>query len=88
MQSLVSTALGLDDLRERADFERVISLNEAAKELIARSFRVNLLALDAMVQSKRGGSSLRGFEAFISAGWGRATRVTPGAHVCPAWTSK
>ncbi|MES1183609.1 MAG: hypothetical protein ABUL60_07320 [Myxococcales bacterium] len=62
----MSTAQGLDDVRERADFERVISLNEAAKELIARSFRVNLLALDAMVQSKRGGSSLRGFDEVSS----------------------
>lgn len=37
-------------------------LNEAAKELLARSAQVNLLALDAMVQSKRGGSNLRGFD--------------------------
>lgn len=51
---------------EQLEFERVCSLNEAAKELIARSFRVNLLALDAMVQSKRGGSSLRGFDEVSS----------------------
>lgn len=51
---------------EHVDFERVGELNEAAKELIARSFRVNLLALDAMVQSKRGGSSLRGFDEVSS----------------------
>jgi len=44
----------------------VTSLNEAAKELISRSFQVNLLALDAMVQSKRGGSSLRGFDEVSS----------------------
>lgn len=42
------------------------ALNEAAKELIARSHQVNLLALDAMVQSKRGGSSLRGFDEVSS----------------------
>lgn len=51
---------------ETFDFNRVSSLNEGAKELIARSFRVNLLALDAMVQSKRGGSSLRGFDEVSS----------------------
>lgn len=47
-------------------FARVVILNETAKELIARSFRVNLLALDAMVQSKRGGNSLRGFDEVSS----------------------
>ncbi len=41
-------------------------MNEGAKELIARSLRVNLLALDAMVQSKRGGSGLRGFDEVSS----------------------
>ena len=51
---------------DRFDFERLSSLNEGAKELIARSFRVNLLALDAMVQSKRGGSGLRGFDEVSS----------------------
>lgn len=51
---------------ERRGFDRVTSLNEAAKELISRSFRVDLLALDAMVQSKRGGGSLRGFDEVSS----------------------
>src|SRR6478752_1290167 len=54
------------DQREKRGFDRVTSLNEAAKELISRSFQVNLLALDAMVQSKRGGSSLRGFDEVSS----------------------
>ncbi|MDF3071750.1 MAG: hypothetical protein K0R38_7351, partial [Polyangiaceae bacterium] len=49
-----------------ASFNRVAALNEAAKELLARSRHVNLLALDAMVQSKRGGSSLRGFDEVSS----------------------
>lgn len=44
------------------DFTRVVALNEATKELLRRSFEVNLLALDAMVQSKRGGGTLRGFD--------------------------
>lgn len=51
---------------EQRNFERVAWLSEATKELIARSFRVNLLALDAMVQSKRGGSALRGFDEVSS----------------------
>jgi hypothetical protein len=51
---------------ERQNFFRVMLLNAAAKELIARSYRVNLLALDAMVQSKRGDSSLRGFDEVSS----------------------
>jgi len=59
---------GVDDTArlEQHDFARVVRLNTAAKELISRSFRVNLLALDAMVQSKRGGSALRGFEEVSS----------------------
>lgn len=52
--------------RDRFDFSRVGALSEGAKELIARSHRVNLLALDAMVQSKRGGSGLRGFDEVSS----------------------
>lgn len=56
----------LDRDDEQADFNRVAALNEAAKELISRSYQVNLLALDAMVQSKRGGSSLRGFDEVSS----------------------
>lgn len=47
-------------------FERVVMLNEAAKQLLARSTRVDLLALDAMVQSKRGGGNLRGFDEVSS----------------------
>lgn len=52
--------------REREAFARVMLLNASAKELIARSLRVNLLALDAMVQSKRGGTSLKGFDEVSS----------------------
>jgi len=55
-----------DGAEEQANFNRVAGLNEAAKELVARSYQVNLLALDAMVQSKRGGSSLRGFDEVSS----------------------
>ena len=51
---------------EQASFNRVAALNEAAKQLIARSHVVNLLALDARVQSKREGSSLRGFDEVSS----------------------
>ncbi|HTQ03281.1 MAG TPA: hypothetical protein VMI54_05470 [Polyangiaceae bacterium] len=47
-------------------FERVVALSEASKALLARSFKVNLLALDAMVQSKRGGGNLRGFDEVSS----------------------
>ncbi len=43
-------------------FERVVALNEAAKQLIARSFSVNLLAMDALVQSKQAGARLPGFD--------------------------
>jgi hypothetical protein len=51
---------------EQYNFDRVAALNEAAKQLITRSYLVNLLALDAMVQSKRGGSGLRGFDEVSS----------------------
>ena len=47
-------------------FEKVVILNEAAKALLARSAQVNLLALDAMVQSKRGDGNLRGFDEVSS----------------------
>jgi hypothetical protein len=55
------------------EFDKVVELNEAAKQLLARSFHVNLLALDAMVQSKRGQSSVPGFDAVASQmlGWSR-----------------
>jgi hypothetical protein len=43
-------------------FDRVVALNEAAKELLERSLKVNLLALNAMVQSKRSGGACRGFD--------------------------
>gem|GEM_PF-3489672 len=47
-------------------FAHVVALNEAGKLLTARSFRVNLIALDAMVQSKRVGDTLRGFDEVSS----------------------
>ena len=47
-------------------FEKVIALNEGSKELLARSASVNLLALDAMVQSKHAGGNLRGFDEVSS----------------------
>lgn len=52
---------------------RVVQMNEAAKQLLARSHRVNLLALDAIVQSKRGNTSARGFDEVSSQmlGWSR-----------------
>jgi hypothetical protein len=55
-------------------FKRVVELNEAAKVLLSRSFRVNLLALDAMVQSKRGDSSVPGFDEVAAQmlGWSRS----------------
>jgi hypothetical protein len=62
----VNSAPALAPSDEQVNFKRVAALNEAAKELIARSYQVNLLALDAMVQSKRGGSSLRGFDEVSS----------------------
>lgn len=62
----MNSAPALAPSDEQANFKRVAALNEAAKELIARSYQVNLLALDAMVQSKRGGSSLRGFDEVSS----------------------
>jgi hypothetical protein len=51
---------------ESHGFGRVVALNEACKQLLARSFQVNLLALDAMVQSKRGGGRVRGFDEVSS----------------------
>ena len=61
------------DGSQRPQFARVVMLNEAAKLLLARSLRVNLLALDAMVQSKRGNGSVRGFDEVSSQmlGWSR-----------------
>lgn len=47
-------------------FAQVVALNEASKALLSRSFSVNLLALDAMIQSKRGGGNLRGFDEVSS----------------------
>jgi hypothetical protein len=68
---VTSSSLGRE--RERPSFRRVAKLNEATKELITRSLQVNLLALDAMVQSKRGGSRLRGFDEVSSQmrGWSK-----------------
>ena len=51
---------------DTANFGRVAALNEAAKELMARSHHVNRLALDAMVQSKATGANLRGFDEVSS----------------------
>lgn len=51
---------------QRSDFQDVVELNEAAKQLIARSFKVNLLALDALVQSKQTGCTLPGFDEVSS----------------------
>jgi hypothetical protein len=42
-------------------FQGVTLLNETSKELSRRSRQVNALALDAIVQSRRAGSGLRGF---------------------------
>jgi hypothetical protein len=49
-----------------ARFAHVARLNEGRKTLTATSLRVNLLALDAMVQSRRAGGSLRGFDEVSS----------------------
>jgi hypothetical protein len=46
---------------QAAGLTRVMALNETAKELIQRSRLVSLLALDALVQTKRAGHGLRGF---------------------------
>lgn len=48
--------------RHGSDLARVAALNEACKVLLERSFHVNLRALDAIVQSKRAGAALRGFD--------------------------
>ena len=40
---------------------QVVSLNEAAKRLLSRSFEINLRSLNAIVQSKRSDGRLRGF---------------------------
>lgn len=48
------------------DFRRVIALNEASKALVARSFQVSLIALGAIVQSRRAGNQLRGFDEVSS----------------------
>lgn len=45
---------------------RVIDINEAGKSLLLRSFEINLRALDAIVQSKRNGALLRGFDEVSS----------------------
>ena len=44
------------------ELSRIVHVNEVAKRLVVHSFQVNLLALDAMVQSKRAGGRLRGFD--------------------------
>lgn len=49
-----------------ARFARVTRVNEGTKALVAASLRVNLLALDAMVQGRRAGGSLRGFDEVSS----------------------
>jgi hypothetical protein len=51
---------------DRHGFGRIVALNEAAKQLLSLSYRVNLLAIDAMLQSKRGGGNLRGFDEVSS----------------------
>jgi len=45
---------------------RVVELNEAAKALFRQSFGINLRALDAIVQRKRGGGALRGLDEVSS----------------------
>lgn len=52
-------------------FQRVALLNETSKDLNRRSRQVNVLALDAIVQSRRGGSGLRGFAeaSTLMRGW-------------------
>ena len=51
---------------ETAEFARVAILNESTKQVLMRSFEVSLRALDAIVQSKRGGGALRGFDEVSS----------------------
>ena len=46
----------------QGELNQVVSLNEAAKVLSRCSFEINLRALDAIVQSKRSGRRLRGFD--------------------------
>jgi hypothetical protein len=45
-----------------ADLSSVVHVNEAAKQLVAAAFQVDLLALNAIVQSERCGGGLRSFE--------------------------
>lgn len=47
-------------------FERVVILNEGAKDVLRRAFQVSLHALDATVRSRRAGGSLRGFDEVSS----------------------
>ncbi len=55
-----------DSANNVEDFEQVVSLNEAAKRLLRRSFEINLHALNAIVQSKQSGDRLRGFNEAAS----------------------
>lgn len=46
--------------------DRVVALIVASNGLLSLSYRVNLLAIDAMLQSKRSGGGLLGFDAVAS----------------------
>ena len=54
---------GLQAVGSRAvELGQVVVINEAAKRLLVRSFEINLRSLNAIVQSKRSGGRLRGFD--------------------------
>lgn len=52
--------------KSQHDFGGVVALNQGARDLLSLSYRVNLLAIDAMLQSKRGGGDLKGFDEVSS----------------------
>ena len=59
----MSVAEGLHAGGSRAEeLGQVVLINEAAKRLLVRSFEINLRSLNAIVQSKRSGGRLRGFD--------------------------
>lgn len=45
----------------RSDLHRVVALNEEIKQVVASAHRINLLALNATLTSKRAGDAARGF---------------------------
>lgn len=53
--------MGVENRQAAIDLQRIVAINEEIKAVVATAFRVNVMALNAIIISKKAGVTCRGF---------------------------